>query len=250
MKRKVFVLALAATVAAAALTSCNNNDSEPVYYYYKSLATVSNPDESAFFNFTTDKGTEMKVGQTYFRGYRPKTDQRIIAYYDLLEKAPANASYDYLVSLFDVYEVLTKDVVVITADNESELTQIGNDPYAAVNMWVSNNWLNVRFNLWAYNRAHFINLIEDTRTTYTDGKLHLQLRQNANGDADVRLMWGMASFNLAPFKEAGKTEIPIVVSVNLNGQSQPVEYELTYKFDDPAPDNLNIDMDQEQAQIE
>lgn len=253
MKNRFIFSIFAVAAAALVLTSCNNKNDEPVYTYYKSIATVDNPEGSINFRFTSDLDNVMSVAKTNFYGYRPETGQRIIAYFTILNQAPETASYDYDVHLLDVYEILTKDIKVIDDDNAGELDEIGDDPYEAVAMSVSNNWLNVRFNMWAFNKTHYINVIEDARTAETladDGTVRLELRHNADGDSKSRLMWGMASFDLSPYKQDGKTEVKLIVTARLEGQNKPKEYELTYKFDDPAADNFSINLQQEQAELQ
>lgn len=243
---------MAAIAAAVVFTSCNNNNEYYGPTVYRNLATVDNPDASINYSFSTDKGTRMSIASTNVFRYRPETGQRILADYSILQKAPEAAGYDYDVHLYDVYEILTKEIVAITEENaEDELERVGNDRYEAIRTWVGGDWLNFEFNLLGFNKTHYINVIEDTRVTSDDGKVYLELRHNANGDSPARRLWGMASFDLTPYKTAGKTEIDLVVSVKLPGSPDGKDFELKYKFDDPAPDNMGeINTQQEQADVQ
>lgn len=249
MKRTV-LLAIAGLAAAFIFGSCRDNNNVTPRTRVN-LATVENPNTSINYIFTLDSGTRMSITSTDVFNYRPATDQRILAAYNIVQRAPEAADYDFNVHLRGVYEVLTKDIVELTDENEEA---IGDDPFESVRLWVGSDWLNVEFTIRATGRStHYINLVQDNRTEVEDdGTIRLQLRHNADGDTAGRRLWGLASFNLAGLQEAGQTEVRLVVNVNLPGFENGRDFELTYRFNDPGDDadSESINMEQEQIDIE
>lgn len=248
--RKFLLPAIAVLAVAFFSVSCVNNHGTVAPRTLVNLATVDNPNTGINYIFTLDSGTRMSISSTDIFRYRPETGQRILAAYNIVQRAPESANYDFNVHLRNVYEVLTKGIVELTDENEAA---IGDDPYESVRLWIGSDWLNVEFTVRGSGRsAHYINLVQDNRTPAPDdGKIHLQLRQNADGDISGRRLWGLASFNLTDLQEAGQTEVTIVVNVNLLGSGTGRDFELTYKFNDPGEESesANIDMEQEQLDI-
>ena len=135
------------------------------------------------------------------------------------------------------YNVLTKQVEDLTAENESEF---GNDP-VWVNkdmMWIGGGYLNVIFrqNL-PVKEKHLVSLVRDMRATAAegedDGYIHLEFRYNTYDDVTDRQANGAVSFNLNSLDLTGKKGIKVKLNsvkdgetevvFNLKGQSMPEE---------------------------
>lgn len=189
MKKYWFLLLLPALVFFA----CSNDDDDDWENYRINIATVENPDNSAGFYLRLDNDRVLKIKETVYPNYKPKTGQRILAAYTLQDNKEKDESYDYNIRLYDAYNVLTKDIFNITPATQDS---IGNDPVGIREMWIGSNYLNVRFYYQGYGRTHFINLVKDDSKEYQDGKTHLEFRHNANGDIPYYWWDGIASFNL------------------------------------------------------
>jgi hypothetical protein len=216
-------------LALAFLIACNNHEDEnQMLTSFTNIATVENPNQSSAFYFRLDNNDLMWITSTNFPYYRPKDGQRIIANYSILSVNTQNNLYNHKVTLNDVYEVLTKGIFKIKPANQDS---IGNDQIEVRDMWIGSNYLNVEFAYPGYNKIHFINLVSDSTKTYTDGKVHLEFRHNANNDYTTYSKWGMASFDLHSL-QSGTTADSINLVIHTKEFSTTVDktYNLTYKF--------------------
>jgi len=219
-------------VVLAFLGACNNHDEEEIVNNWTSIATVENPNQSPAFYFRLDNNDRMLVSSTNFPYYIPKDGQRILANYSISTVNNQNALYNHKVSLIDVYEVLTKGIFNITAGTQDS---IGNDQLTIRDIWIGSDYLNVEFNYPGYNKTHFINLVSDTAKTYTDNKIHLEIRHNANDDDAAYSKWGIASFKLNSLKlNAPADSVNLVIHTKEFGTSEDKSYNFTYKFGDMA----------------
>ena len=74
-------------------------------------------------------------------------------------------------------------------------------------------------------------MVSDSTKTYTDNKIHLEFRHNANGDYPSYSKWGMASFDLRSLKlNATGDSVNLVIHTNEYRSPQDNTYNLTYKF--------------------
>jgi hypothetical protein len=209
------------------LWSCSK-DSEYVYPTFTSIATVENPDSTFGFRFITDNNDVMKVASTYFPNYRPKTGQRILANYSILSEGASGAGYNHKVELNDVYQVLTKAVFKISSSTQDS---IGNDAVEIRNIWVGSHFLNVEFVFAGYEKMHFINLVSDASKIYTDGKVHLEFRHNANSDYQQYSRWGLVSFDLNSIKSSAVGDsVAMVIHTKEFATPSSKTYQLTWKI--------------------
>lgn len=221
--KKIFILALVFPL----LFSCNNNEEE-VEDSNVEMATVENPSQLTNFYLNLDDSSRLYVLNNDIKYYRPKNEQRVIVDYTILSNKPRGSSYDHDVKINDVYEVLTKGIFPITSATEDS---IGNDPIAINGMWISGNYLNVDFIYPGYSKMHFITLASDASKTYTDNKIHLEFRHNANNDYPSFNISGVVCFNLKSLRKSGSSSVDIVIHSNEfdNGASEKTR-NFTYKY--------------------
>lgn len=191
-----------------------------------SLATVENPQQSTDFYLIPDNGGRLKVGSSVIPYYRPRDGQRIIADYSIIASTPQSSIYSHVVRLNDVYEVLTKEIFEITPSTQDS---IGNDKVRITDIWIGGNFLNIEFEFMGYNRIHYINLVKDASKTYTDGKIHLEFRHNANDDYPDFIKSGIVSFNLNSLRNENDSKINLVIHANEFYNSGST-YNLTYVY--------------------
>jgi len=199
------------------------NDKSTVYHV--DIATVKNPTLSSKFFFVLDNNQIMQITQTDLPSFVPKDGQRIIANYSILSKVD---STNVPVKLFDASSVLTKGIFKITPATQDS---IGNDSVFVRDMWIGNDFLNVEFSYWGFNRTHFINMVSDASKVFTDGKTHLEFRHNGNGDTPTYLLRGIVSFNLKSL-QAGVTgnSLNLVIHVKVPYKTAVQMYDVTYNF--------------------
>lgn len=195
--------------------------------YWVDIATVENPDQKSKFFLHLDDSSSLWTEQTNFASYKPKDGQRVIAYYSVISDKRATGLYDYDVKLHDVYEVLTKGIFEITPAKQDS---IGNDSIYVSDMWVGSKYLNVEFYYYGWNKTHFINLVSDTAKTYTDGKVHLEFRHNANNDEPYHRRWGIVSFDISSLQSNTADSVELVIHVNMPNQVEDKLFNLTYRY--------------------
>lgn len=180
------------------LQSCLD-DSEPVDSFVISTVKVLDETNKDYY-FLLDNGKKMFPGITkWVGGYEPKDGQRaFVLFQELEDKA---AGYDYNIEVKRIENVLTKDVVDLTAENEKE---IGDDAINTTYMWIAQGYLTIEFQYFGTNSAdkkHFLNLVvnkikEKTEKDPSDNYIELEFRHNAKEDTPAQLGEGYVSFKL------------------------------------------------------
>lgn len=208
------------------LIGCSDEDYSPDNYWVD-IATVENQQQKSRFFLNLDDGSSLWTEESNFANYKPKDGQRVIAYYSVITDKRATGLYDYDVKLHDVYEVLTKDIFAMTPAKQDS---IGNDSIYVSDMWIGSKYLNVEFYYYGWNKTHFINLVSDSEKTYTDGKVHLEFRHNANNDEPYHRRWGIVSFDISSLQSNTADSVELVIHVNMPNQVEDKLVELTYRY--------------------
>lgn len=227
MKKLLFIL-----VAIIVFGSCVDHQKEN-YNHYTDIATIENASQQTSFFMKMDNDTRLKTIASSIAYYRPKDGQRVIANYSILSTPADSETYRYNVKLNDVYEILTKGIFKLTPET---MDSIGNDPIRLHDMWIGGEYLNVEFSYPGYNRVHYINLISDSTKTYTDNRVHLEFRHNANDDYPSYSKWGMVSIDLRSLKAtviADSVNLTIHVKEFAAGSTDK-SYNMTYRFGSQA----------------
>ncbi|NDP20220.1 MAG: hypothetical protein GZ091_03960 [Paludibacter sp.] len=227
MKKLIFVI-----MASALLLSCNRENENMYENDLSDIATVDNSAQSTKFFLNLDNKERLYTMVSDLRYYRPKDGQRVIANYVILSNKSDTSTYNHDVKLIDVYEILTKGIFRIKPVQQDS---IGNDQIEIRQMWIGSDYLNVEFSYPGYNKIHFISLISDSTKTYTDNKIHLEFRHNANGDYPSISKWGMASFDLRSLQSnATNDSLQLVIHTKEYRSTGDNTYSMTYKFNTPS----------------
>lgn len=222
------------TLMLPALQSCDDNDGYSLGDIAVDWATVRVVGGDTY-SLNADRWGTLWPAATAIPFYKPIDGQRVITYFNLLYDN--YEGYDHAVKVEHNYNVLTKQVEDLTAENESEF---GNDP-VWVNkdmMWIGGGYLNVIFrqNL-PVKEKHLVSLVRDMRATAAegedDGYIHLEFHYNTYDDVTARQANGAVSFNLNSLDLTGKKGIKVKLNsvkdgetevvFNLKGQSMPEE---------------------------
>ncbi len=224
MKTMKFSLKSMLMVAAASLTliSCSDDNSTEYTTYYSARATVIS-EANETLTIRTDGGNELTVVSDY-SDYSPDAGQRAAITYSV-ESGDNNF---YNAHLHTAYNLLTKNVVTMTADNEIEM---GNNPIHLYAAWCAGGHLNVNF---GFNTSgtvtHYVNLIENTLINNPqDGKIYLEFRHNAMGDSEEYGKRGTVCFDLAKYKDGGNILTFVVKFTEFNGvtTTREIKYDFT-----------------------
>lgn len=222
------------TLMLPALQSCDDNDGYSLGDIAVDWATVRVVGGDTY-SLNADRWGTLWPAATAIPFYKPIDGQRVIIYFNPLYDN--YEGYDHAVKVEHNYNVLTKQVEDLTAENESEF---GNDP-VWVNkdmMWIGGGYLNVIFrqNL-PVKEKHLVSLVRDKWATAAegedDGYIHLEFRYNTYDDVTARQANGAVSFNLNSLDLTGKKGIKVKLNsvkdgetevvFNLKGQSMPEE---------------------------
>lgn len=205
MKKLNFILLLTTLLFIPTLHSCLDDDDDVEKYL--AVSTIKVPDEAGKeFYFVQDDGKKMYPGDTrYVSNYKAKDGQRAFVIYTKLEEQPVQG-YDSNTQIRNIVEILTKDIVTLTPENEEK---IGDDPINAVYMWVAQGYLTIEFQYYGTHREdkkHFLNLVINQlpdsdpaakeNTSSDDDYVNLEFRHNSEGDSPTWLGEGYVSFKL------------------------------------------------------
>lgn len=210
MKKFYFAL-LMLPLSLMALSSCSDNDDDRAYV---SLVTVVQNDAGQKFLMRSDSSFMNPTNVTI----SSNAGQRVLIEYEIAKTNPTNDPYRYDVKIRDYDLILTKNAIDLTAENEAE---VGNDPFWNVyEMNSGGNYLNVYMSFLYNYTPHLINLVANKVTPPTDDTpalVHLELRQNANGDNVGFRVSELVSFNVQQYIDAAKaanvSELVIAVKV-------------------------------------
>lgn len=130
--------------------------------------------------------------------------------------------YDHAVQIYQLWNVLTKQVDTLTAETDEEF---GNDPVTIYqgDITISGGYMNIIFlqNLPAKEK-HRISLVrpEDDAELYgEDGYVHLELRYNDYDDVTGYGAWGLVSYNLSSLNITDETKgIKLKLNSSVNGE--------------------------------
>jgi len=223
--KRIFLLAILIPMFIA----CNKEE-EDVEQTVVKMGTIENPSQQTNFYLNQDDSTRVWVLNSEIKYYRPKDNQRAVLEYVILTNKPTGSSYNHDVELKDIYEILTKGIFSISPATQDS---IGNDPVAVRDMWVTGDFLNVEFIYPGYSKTHFINLVSDTAKAddYTDNKVHLEFRHNANDDYPSLNISGIVSFDISSLRVTGVNSVDFVVHTKeFDYSTADKTYSFTYKY--------------------
>ncbi len=237
MRNKILQLGLIIALLTT-ITACNKNDGYSLGAFRISVATVNKLDDFTF-ELTLDNGKKLWPAASDVR-YTPKDSQRVFVNYTIL--SDQYGSYDHMIKVNDIWNILTKSVVDLTSENAGE---IGNDPVRINDLWVANDFLNVGF-LFNYGgvRPHAINLVKNQMSTLENGEevLELEFRHNAFGNGSNHLFDGLVCFDLKPLRKSDVDSIKLKVTYkDFPRDGDPVmerSHELYYKYNGLSAENI------------
>ncbi len=216
-----------------ALQSCDDNDGYSIGQFAGSWATVRVLSGDTYYLESDYYGTLWPAAGRVC-GFRPVEGQRVAVLFNPLYDNFDN--YDLAVKVEDVYPILTKSVVNLTAENE---TEIGNDPVTIFKkrIWIANGYLNVIFR---QNRPvgapHLVNLVYNTlETPEEDDYVHLEFRYNTHDDLSGRWGDGAVSFNLNTIDFEGKKGLKLKLNSAVNG-----EVEITFNIKETMSEGKDV----------
>lgn len=240
MKRYIGLLSalILFSIFALSLTSCSSDD-DYLDNYWASIVTVNKIGENKY-DFTLDDGRKVWVASPSNLVLKPEYDRAIIYYYVLSE---SKEGYDLSVKLGRFYDVLTKNPIYIAKDDKVKQDSIGNNSINVYSMWEGGGYLNVSFwfNAGGYE-AHMINLVSnDPDLSVNDDVVNLEFRHNQKNDPQNYPADGYVSFDLAPYKIAGRDKVTFEIKwTDFSGNIKSKKIEYKYNSAVTQPENLSL----------
>lgn len=223
------------SILTLGFNSCSDDDGYSLDKYWVNIATINKIGDNTY-DFTLDNGKKLWVAAPIGLNLNLKYDRAIINYTILSDEKDG---YDHYVRLNRFYEVLTKKPIYIANDDEVKQDSIGNNFIKVHSMWEGGGYINIHF---GYNaggaKAHMLNLLSDKDDLgLNDEVVKLEFRHNQKDDPEYYPADGYVSFDLSPYKIAGKDKITFEISWTDFGdekKTKTIEYKLT--GDDPQPE--------------
>ena len=201
MKMKKFLLVgLLGVVTLCGLSSCDDDDDGGYVPFSYAVGDMVVKDGSEPYIQLDSKQTLFPSNGSRLPNYLLKDGKRVIVNFSFLEGQ--REGYDYYILINDIDSVLVKNVIPITPETTDS---IGNDPVNVLDMWTSDKYLTVQFEMRGLGREkHMINLVRNYSLSPNpdgDGYLQLELRHNRLNDPEIdHILWGVASFRLEDLK--------------------------------------------------
>lgn len=228
-KFKFIAFIFAVTTATLIFQSCLDGNDGPSDLLVISTINKINQ-ESKDFYFTLDNGEKMYPNNGHEWNNAQFADgQRAFVIFNELE-TPVNG-YDHHVQVKQINEILTKDIVEMDDDENTE-EKIGDDKINTTDMRINkdNKYLTIEFQYYGTHSAdkkHFLNLVipqTEAAPATEDGSgkdeyINLEFRHNSEGDYPQALGEGYVSFKLDKVKDRmeGKKGLRIRVNTLYSG---------------------------------
>jgi len=220
-------------IAIPALQSCDD-DGYSLGDFVVRMATVHVEAGNTYY-LQIDNGKKLWPAATEIPWYKPVDGQRVWADYTLLSDQIPNTEFDHAIKVNYLFNVLTKTIDDLTAENEEE---IGNDPANIRDMWIGGNYLNMEILLpIPVNELHRVSLVKNTLNEGLlideEGYVHLEYRLNRAEDVYNVGKFSYVSFNLGEYGPMRLTDnaikgIKVKINSIVNGEKELV---FDYKAD-------------------
>ncbi|MBF6627330.1 MAG: NigD-like N-terminal domain-containing protein [Proteiniphilum sp.] len=226
MKKTVFAIIIVSVGILLGNISCDDN-SNSLGNFGIDIATVI-PEGDNAYSLLLDNGKRLWPAASAVR-YSPAYNQRVFLNYTVLSEA--QSGYDHYIKVNDIWNILTKQAIELTAENQDS---IGNDPVKANAMWVGGDYLNVSFMFnYGGTQPHAINLVMNTLTSEPSAEvINLEFRHNAYESTQSKLYEGFVCFDLKPLRVNDADSVKL--SIRLNGWNEDITYDVVYKYNQPS----------------
>ena len=230
-KKNVFIVATL-FLGALLMSSCDNSG-HSLNSFRIDIATVQ-PAGANAYSLLLDNGKHLWPAASQVR-FSPRPNQRVFVNYTIL--TDRHGDFDHLVRVNDIWNILTKNVIELTAENAEK---IGDDPVIINQMWAGGDFLNVSFRFnWGGTRPHYINLVKNTlRESDSTDVIELEFRHNAYGSTNSFNRDGFVCFCLRPFQVEGQDEVTFAIRVNTPTGEEVIT--IVYRYNQLEPEAFDM----------
>lgn len=224
---------LFAFVATFLFQSCFTDDDADVADYIAVATTHVVPADNGVqgtYYFELDNAKTLTPVINNANSFSAVEGQRVILQYDI--ESSATAGYDYGIELFKITEILTKNIEILTADNEDE---IGNDVVTISQDYsnMTSDHLNLQISYPAGSSSASIHLVENTITPAEDSDytvLELRLNNpNSDSETSTQTLSGLVSFNMGDYNPTITGKLGLKVIAKITNEGELKEYTFTFE---------------------
>ncbi len=220
---KTLLFAIIAIMLGFGATSCLNDDEETRPRYAEMGSTEMSAEDEPLVTTDSDLTLKLKSSPSDF-----EENQRVMITYSIDQEGGESDVYDYLVDVYSLQDVVTKEIMVL---NEENRDTIGEDQIAINDIWIAGGYLNVEFFFHGTGQeVHYINVVKDPEEQGEDPtEIFLQVRHDARGEEMLERYRGIMSFHLESLQVEGEEMVTLIFE-NQNFYAPPystieVEYE-------------------------
>ncbi|MCY1720097.1 NigD-like protein [Prolixibacteraceae bacterium Z1-6] len=198
---KKIVVGIAA-VMAFVFTACLDDDGYSLGDMWVGFGVLKGEEPGSYLIFMDSKDVLVPTASNQ-PGWQEEYESgdRVLVNYTILEEDATSSIPRYYVKVNRIENVLMKGIMDITTENEDS---IGNDPIIVQDYWVADSLLSFKLKYWGYDRIHFLNLVKQPGDiTEEDQPIQLELRHNANQDAESVPYSAFVSFSLNSLRIEG-----------------------------------------------
>lgn len=226
MRKKLLPVVIVSVGILMGLIACDDN-ANSLGNFGIDIATVMPEGEDAY-SLLLDNGKRLWPAASTVR-YSPAYNQRVFLNYTIL--SDAQSGYDHYIKVNDIWNILTKQAIVLTAQNEDS---IGNDPVKTNAVWVGGDYLNVSF-MFNYGgiQPHAVNLVKNSLSSgSSDAVISLAFHHNAYGSTQSKLYEGFVCFDLKPFQAVNTDSVKL--SIQVKEWTGDTTYDVVYRYNQAA----------------
>ena len=222
MRRVFFTISIFSIGICLFLLSCDDN-AHSLGEFRINIATVIPEGENAY-SLILDNGKRLWPAANAVL-YHPTYNQRVFLNYTIL--SGAQDGYDHYIKVNDIWNILTKQVIELNAQNADS---IGNDPVKVNAVWIGGDYLNVSF-MFNYGgvKPHAINLVKNRLASdISTDAIDLEFRHNAYDSQRDKLYEGFVCFDLKPLRDNHADSVKL--SVSIKEQTKEITYDVIYRY--------------------
>lgn len=221
---RTFVFIFISAMLGIFITSCMDDNNETKARYAEMGVTRTGPDDEPLV--ITDSESTLQL-LDYPSSFDFDESERVLLRYSVDEEGTESDLYDYLVDVYSIQDIITKDILEL---NEENRDTIGTDRIIINDIWISAGYLNIDFAFDGDDLVHYINVVKDPGEQPDDStEIKLQVRHDARDDNMIQRYRGLMSFYLEPLQIEDEGELKIIFE-DQSFYVEPFSVELTYEY--------------------
>jgi hypothetical protein len=198
-------------------------DYEDVNVQYMDMAVIKH--YGSYYLIITDDGVKLLTDELPLDEDFDDNLRAIVKYY-LIGIGGEDKEYDYIVTVEEIKEIQTKDIIFINDDNRDTL---GSAEVDFNEVWITEDYLTVYFSFLMGKQDHYFNLTFDEKEQILGDTIVLTFRHQDNNDHAVQELTGYITFNLDTLQTDDRNE-RVILFKGKEYQNREFRQELVYSY--------------------